>query len=45
VAMLFNAQWPYAAVNSERLLHPAFEASVVLRNRIVTRCATFRVIG
>jgi hypothetical protein len=35
VAMLFNAQWPYAAVNSERLLHPAFEASVVLRNRIV----------
>ena len=35
VAMLVNAQWPYAAVNSERLLHPAFEASVVLRNRIV----------
>jgi tRNA G10 N-methylase Trm11 len=26
VAMLVNAQWPYAAVNSERLLHPAFEA-------------------
>jgi hypothetical protein len=35
VAMLVNAQWPYGAVNSKRLLHPAFEASVVLRNRIV----------
>src|SRR5687768_6045397 len=35
VAMLVNAQWPCAAVNSERLLHPAYEALVTLRNRIV----------
>src|SRR3954465_6746056 len=35
VAMLVNAQWPYGAVNSERLLHPAYEALVTLRNRIV----------
>jgi hypothetical protein len=35
VAMLVNAQWPYAAVNSKRLLHPAYEASVILTNRII----------
>jgi hypothetical protein len=35
VAMLVNTQWPTGAANSTRLRHPAFEASVVLTNRIV----------
>jgi hypothetical protein len=35
VAMLVNSQWPYGASNSKRLLHPAYEASVILTNRII----------
>ena len=35
VAMLVNTQWPTGAANSIRLRHPAFEASVMLTNRIV----------
>ena len=35
VAMLVNTQWPTGAANSTRLRHPAFEALVVLTNRIV----------
>jgi len=34
-AMLVNSPWPYGATNSKRLLHPAYEASVILTNRIV----------
>jgi hypothetical protein len=35
VALLVNTQWPTGAANSKRLRHPAYEASVVLTNRIV----------
>jgi hypothetical protein len=35
VAMLVNTHWPTGAANSTRLRHPAYEASVVLTNRIV----------
>src|SRR4051812_23450150 len=35
VAMLVNTQWPTGAANSIWLRHPAFEATVVLTNRIV----------
>jgi hypothetical protein len=34
VAMLVNTQWQTGAANSERLRHVAFEASVILTNRI-----------
>jgi hypothetical protein len=35
VAMLVNSRWQTGAVNRRRLHHPAFDASVMLTNRIV----------
>jgi hypothetical protein len=35
VAMLVNSRWQTGAANRRRLHHPAFDASVMLTNRIV----------